>query len=76
MGIDDAGDNISRVQKDAPPSSGCQIFIINPPLLGLLELAKVLELCIMYVSVAFTVNGLCLLQSMSHYLKTLLKLDC
>ena len=69
-------DNQTRVHKNAQPSSGCQIFIINLPLLRLSKLAKVLELYIGYFSEALTVNGLYLSQSMSNNMKILLKLDC
>ena len=65
-----------RVQKKFQPSSGCQMFIISLPLLRISKLAKVFELCIVYVSEAFTVSRLYLLQSLSHYMKALLKLDC
>ena len=65
-----------RGQKNVQPSSGCQIFIINLPLLKQSELGKVLELCIMYISKNATVEGLCLLQSKPYEQKTLLKLYC
>ena len=40
------------------------------------KLAKVFQLYIGYFSEALTVNRLCLSQSMSHNMTTLLKLDC
>ena len=63
------------VQRSAQPS-GYQIFIINLPLLRLSKLVKFFELYIRYFSEALTVNGLYLSKSMSHNMKTLLKLDC
>ena len=66
----------NRIQKNVQLSSGCQIFIIDLPLLRQSKLGKFLELCIVYVLKNATVEGLCLSQSMPYELKTLLKLLC